>query len=131
MRFDLRRICVIVLAVVSVLNAGWAVREYFHTNLFAGDDVSVRARTIAELRITLRSLGILEVDYKTDNDTDRDLQTEYTRIQYLLAPVIVNRYSSNGTFLLMKFRSPRDVAPQPGFVFVEDGGDGLVLLRKM
>ena len=129
-RSQLTRLCVIILAVTSVLNAGWLANLYFHTNHFSEGSLTSRTTAMAHLKSTIQSMGVREVDYKADVETDPDLEGDFFQIQHIMAPIILNRYSSSGPLLLMRFRSADEVSPQPGFMFLEGDGYGLALFRK-
>ena len=120
------------IAVVSLVNAGQAVRPFFHTSLFLEDDISRRERVLTTTKLALQRMGVSRITYFDEEKEWKTIEAvgEFFAAQYTLAPVLLERDSPNNLLALVNFRLSKKPAEIPGYALVEDFGGGFVLYRR-
>ena len=122
----LRRLPVVLLVSVCVVNAGFALFRSYHTN-FSEGSLPELARSVEGVRSSLMASHVEEIGYASAKGASPG---PYFQLQSVMAPILLRRDSPDPELLLMNFESTHQVGTVPGFTVMHDLGNGLVLFRK-
>jgi len=121
------------IAVVSFMNAGNVLRQFYHTPVFQHDDMWYREASLERAKKVLQDLGSPRVGYLSGpgiNSYDVAVIGIFFQTQYLLAPTGLHQNSAQEEFILVNFGIGKQSSPMPGHRLVEDFGNGLALFRR-
>jgi hypothetical protein len=120
----------VVLITICLWNAALAFKNSVHWPLLAQDEWTQLDSGLDRARAALAALPDNHVEYRVEEATESYDIGVFYRLQYLLAPTILQRLSGTGRFVLVEFWSTRKAKPIPDLILVEDFRNGLALYRR-
>ena len=126
---SLSKILLCGLVAISASNAVVALHRHLHWP--AESDWSGLERNLAHAKEVLSALPGQQVQYVTEGASNTYDAGAYYRLQYILAPCILQRDPTDNRYVLVEFWTSREVVPLPGLLLVEDFGHGFALYRRL
>ena len=130
-RLPLPKLLAAALLAASLVNTAWSVKEHFHWPVFTSDDWTRFNQDLSRARAVLGKLPDRHLEYRIEEASETYDPTAFYRLQYVLAPSILQQGNTQYEYLLIEFWTSKQVKPQPGLVLVEDFGHGIGLYRRL
>jgi hypothetical protein len=123
-------ICSAALLLVCLWNGVRSLQEHFHWPVLVEDDWTRLEQKLVRAKAVLHSLPDRHLEYRVEDATETYDIGAYYRLQYLLAPTILQRSPTGNGWVLLEFWGSDKIRPMPDLVLVEDLGNGFGLYRR-
>jgi hypothetical protein len=124
------RVLTLVLLAFSVWNSIDALRRNFHWPLAADDEWTRLHHDLSHAREVLSKLPDRHIEYRIEEASTTYDSAAYYRLQYLLAPAILQHEPVADRYVLVEFWSTRTARPVPDLKFIDDLGHGFGLYER-
>jgi hypothetical protein len=129
-RLPLPKLLAAALLTASLVNAVWSVKQQYHWPVVTMDDWSRLQQDLTRARAVLGQLPEGHVEHRIEEASDTYDPMAFYRLQYILAPTILQQGKTNYNYLLIEFWTSKQVKAQPGLTLIEDFGHGIGLYRR-
>lgn len=116
--------------VLSIWNAYAGFRQNAHWPIFKEDEWTQLERHLVYAKRVLGQLPDQHIEYRMEGASEAYNAGDYHRLQYILAPLILQRDIADNRCVLVEFCSTRTVSPLQNLIFLKDLGYGFGLYRR-